>query len=134
MPFVTNLVCCQPFLRKASQHPNKALFNFDLQETTMSSSYDSILLDHLAEHMLYLSTASSFWFSLNLSYDNGCHLSQQSGMLPTDYEYHLVAANLAQFHPKWGFNIKILKWKQFLEGHWFTASKVTGMFEVDTKK
>ena len=36
---------------------------------------------------------------------------------PQDYEYLLVAANLAQFHPKWGFSIKILKWKLFLEGH-----------------
>ena len=33
----------------------------------MSTSYDGTILDHLAEHMLYLSTASLFWFSLDSS-------------------------------------------------------------------
>jgi hypothetical protein len=85
------------------------------RETDMPTSYDGTLLDHLAEHMVYLSAASSFWFSLNSSYDHGCHLSKRLGMSPQDYEYLLVAANLAQFHPKWGFSIKILKWKVFLQ-------------------
>ena len=80
----------------------------------MPTSYDGTLLDHLAEHMVYLSAASSFWFSLNSSYDHGCHLSKRLGMSPQDYEYLLVAANLAQFHPKWGFSIKILKWAEVL--------------------
>ena len=31
----------------------------------MAKSYHAAILDHLAECMLYLSTASSFWFSLN---------------------------------------------------------------------
>ena len=31
----------------------------------MATSYHAAILDHLAECMLYLSTASSFWFSLN---------------------------------------------------------------------
>ena len=31
----------------------------------MSTSYHAAILDYLAEFMLYLSTASSFWFSLN---------------------------------------------------------------------
>ncbi len=37
----------------------------------------SLDLDHVAEFMVYLSTASSFWFSLNLSYDfdHDFHLS-----------------------------------------------------------
>ncbi len=82
----------------------------------MTTTDDVTLLDHLAEHMMYLSAASSFWFNLNSSYDHDCHLSKQLGMSPQDYEYLLVAANLAQFHPKWGFSIKILKWKLFLKG------------------
>jgi hypothetical protein len=41
----------------------------------MVLSYGGTLLDHLAEHMVYLSTASSFWFSLNSSYDHEFHLS-----------------------------------------------------------
>jgi hypothetical protein len=35
----------------------------------MSTSYRYAILDHLADSMLYLSTAPSFWFSLNLAYD-----------------------------------------------------------------
>ena len=71
----------------------------------MTTTDDGTLLDHLAEHMMYLSAASSFWFNLNSSYDHDCHLSKQLGMSPQDYEYLLAAANLAQFHPKWGFSI-----------------------------
>jgi hypothetical protein len=81
----------------------------------MPTSYDGTLLDHLAEHSRYLSTASSFWFSVNSSYDHGCHLSKQMGMSPQDYEYPPVAVNLANFHQKWGFSIKISKWKLFLK-------------------
>ena len=68
----------------------------------MSLSYDGGLLGHLAEHMLYLSTTPSFWYSLNSSYDHGFHLSHRLGMPPLDYERLLAAANLAHYHPKWG--------------------------------
>ncbi len=51
----------------------------------MSACYDGTILDHLAEHMLYLSTASSFWFTLSSSHDHGFHLSQRLGMTPHDY-------------------------------------------------
>ena len=51
----------------------------------MSASYDGTILDHLAKHMLYLSTASSFWFSLSSSHDHGFHLSQRLGITPHDY-------------------------------------------------
>ena len=100
----------------------------------MTTTYDGTLLDHLAEHMMYLSAASSFWFSLNSSYDHDCHLSKRLGMSPQDYEYLLVAAKLAQFHPKWGFSIKILKWKLFLEGHRFLTINCMGTMEVSSKK
>ena len=56
------------------------------------------------------------------------------GMSPQDYEYLLVAANLAHFHQKWGFSIKISKWKLFLEGHQFATTNCMGTVEVDTKK
>jgi hypothetical protein len=58
MPFVGNMVSCEPFLRGALQHPNKALFNFGSPKTTMSTRYHGTLLDHLAEFMIYLSSAS----------------------------------------------------------------------------
>ena len=66
----------------------------------MSTSYDGSLLDHLAEYMIYLSTASSFWFSLDSSYDHEFHLSKRFGMSPQDYEHLLVAAHLAHFYTK----------------------------------
>jgi hypothetical protein len=100
----------------------------------MSANYDGTILDHLAEHMLYLSTASLFWFSLSSSHDHGFHLSQRLGITPHDYKCLLVAANLAQFHPKWGITIKKLQWKRLLKGHWFTTSNGNGTLEVDTKK
>jgi len=102
----------------------------------MSTIYDGTLLDHLdlAKHNKYLSTASSFWFSVNSSYDHGCHLSKRMDMSPQDFEYLLVAANLAHFHQKWGFSIKISKWKLFLEGHRFAKTNCMGTVEIDTKK
>jgi hypothetical protein len=60
MPFVGNMVLCEPFLRGASQHPNKALFNFGSPKTTMSTRYHGTLLDHLADFMIYLSSVSVF--------------------------------------------------------------------------
>ncbi len=100
----------------------------------MPTSNDGTLLDHLAEYIRYLPTASSFWFSVNFSYDHGCHLSKQMGMSPHDCEYLLVAANLAHFHQKWGFFIKISKRKNFLKGHQFATTNCMGTVEVDTKK
>jgi hypothetical protein len=40
----------------------------------MATSYDNISLDHLADHLIYLSTASSFWVSPNSSYKHDFHL------------------------------------------------------------
>ena len=100
----------------------------------MSTSYDGSLLDHLAEYMRYLATASSFWFSLDSSYDHEFHLSKRFGMSPQDYEHLLVAAHLAHFHTKWGFSIKKVNWNLFLEGHRFTTTNCMGMFEIDLKK
>ena len=101
----------------------------------MSKSYYGTLLDHLAEYMIYLSTASSFWFSLNSSYDHEFHLSRRFVMSPHDYECLLVAANLAKFYEQWGFTILKTQWEKFIWGHQFiTASNHnTGTFEIDSK-
>jgi len=55
-------------------------------------------------------------------------------MTPKDYEYLLVAADLAHVDKRWGFSIKMMKWRLFLEGHRFTTINCDCMFEVDVKK
>jgi hypothetical protein len=62
----------------------------------MSTSYDGSLLDHLAEYMIYLSTASSFWFSLDSSYDHEFYLSKQFGIIPHDYECIMIGLNVTE--------------------------------------
>ena len=60
--------------------------------------------------------------------------------MPQDYECILVASDLAHYHPKWDFSMKVLKLKAFFDGHWFFKSKgtatisCTSTFEIDTKK
>ncbi len=55
-------------------------------------------------------------------------------MSPQDYKHLLVASHLAHFHQKWGFSIKIPKWKLFLKGHRFAKTNYMGTVEIDTKK
>ncbi len=45
-----------------------------------------------------------------------------------------MAADLAHFHKIWGFSIKMSKWNDFLEGHWFNTMNCDGTFEVDQQK
>ena len=45
----------------------------------MPTSYYNISLDHLADHLILLSSSSSFWFSLNSSCDNEFHISKRLG-------------------------------------------------------
>ena len=65
LPFFRNISSAKPNSRGAWKHPHEEVLHFGSQETNMSLSYDGGLLDHLAEHMLYLSTGHSFWYSLN---------------------------------------------------------------------
>jgi hypothetical protein len=57
-------------------------------------------------------------------------------MNPKDYEYILVTANLAHFHPAWSFIILVDRLKMFLEGHRCnkSADGTAGSFEVALKK
>jgi len=98
----------------------------------MATSYHAAILDHLAEFMLYLSTASSFWFSLNSAHSCSISLSDRLGMSQHDYEHLLVTADLAQYHNAWGFRIRLTERNNFIVGHLFTAK--TNLFEVATKK
>ena len=55
-------------------------------------------------------------------------------MTPKDYGYLIVAADLAHFYKRWGFSIKMMKWRLFLKGHRFTTINCVCTFEVDVKK
>ena len=45
----------------------------------MPTSNYSISHHHLADHLIYLSSSSSFWFSLYSSYEHDFHLSKRLG-------------------------------------------------------
>jgi hypothetical protein len=49
----------EPKLRGASKHPHEEVLHFGSRETTMSARCDGTILDHLAEHMLYLNGHNS---------------------------------------------------------------------------
>jgi hypothetical protein len=42
----------------------------------MSESSESIL-DHIAEMLRFISNTQSLWFTLDMSYDHGCHLASR---------------------------------------------------------
>ena len=75
MPLVGNAFVREPFLTGASSHTKEAQFHNQKGSHTfnISISYGGSLLDHLAEYKIYLSTASSFCFSFNSSYDHEFH-------------------------------------------------------------
>ena len=58
------------------------------------------------------------------------------GVTPKDYEYIVVAANLAHYHLTWGFTILVNRLKMFIGGHHFykSADGAAGSFEVASKK
>ncbi len=96
----------------------------------MSSQYD-VLRDHIADFLIFLSSsAPSFWFLLNTSYDHGCHLANRFQMSAQEYESLLVAANLAAYE-KSGFIMKPNEWGIFLGGHHFWLSECN--IELDKK-
>jgi hypothetical protein len=70
----------------------------------MSQSSESIL-DHIANILQFISNAQSFWFTLNTSYDHGCHLASQFCLEPNNYKVLLVVAGLARY-TQFGFTMK----------------------------
>jgi hypothetical protein len=87
---------CKPKSVGASYHPDKGVFHFGLQILAMSRSYESIL-DHIADYLRFLSSAQSYWFMLNTSYDHGCHLANQFLLGPNDYGILFIAAGLTLY-------------------------------------
>jgi len=72
-------------------------------------------LDHIADFLKFISSAQSFWFSLDTSYGHGCHLANQFRLEPNDYEVLLVVAGLGHY-TRFGFAMKPTAWSKFLGG------------------
>ena len=80
----------------------------------MSQSSQSIL-DHIADFLKFISNTQSFWFTLDTSYNHGCHLANRFRLEPNDYEVLLVVAGLAHY-TRFGFAMKPTAWRKFLGG------------------
>ena len=88
-------------------------------------------MDHIADFLKFISSAQSFWFSLDTSYDHGCHLASRFRLDPEEYEALLIVAGLASY-TRFGFQIKADAWRKFLGGRWFVADDCP--IELDIKK
>ena len=80
----------------------------------MSQSSQSIL-DHITDFLKFISNTQSFWFTLDTSYDHGCHLANRFRLEPNDYEVLLVVAGLAHY-TRFGFAMKPAAWRKLLGG------------------
>ena len=76
----------------------------------MSQSSQSIL-DHIADFLKFISNTQSFWFTLDTSYNHGCHLANRFCLEPNDYEVLLVVAGLAHY-TRFGFAMKPTAWSK----------------------
>ena len=96
----------------------------------MSSSSEA-LLDPIADFLKFNSSAQSFWFTLDTSYDHGFHLASRFRLDPEEYEALLIVAGLASY-TRFGFQIKADAWRKFLGGRRFVADDCP--IELDIKK
>ena len=67
------------------------------------------LLDHIADFLKFISSAQSFWFLLNTSYDHGCHLANRFLLDSKEYEVLPIVAGLAHY-TRFGFAMKLTDW------------------------
>jgi hypothetical protein len=88
-------------------------------------------LDHIADYLKFISSAPSFWFTLDTRYDHGCQLADRFRLEPNDYEVLLVIAGLASY-TRFGFKIKPTAWRKFLGGHRFAVDDC--VIELEQKK
>ena len=58
MPFAGILEILEPFLRGAARHPEETLLHFGSRIFNVATSYHRISGDHLADHLIYLSSPS----------------------------------------------------------------------------
>jgi len=80
-------------------------------------SRSEAFLDHKADFLKFISSAQSFWFSLNTSYDHGCHLANRFILDPDEYEaLHealLIVAGLGHYnYISFGLAMKPTAWSK----------------------
>jgi hypothetical protein len=85
-------------------------------------------LDH--NFLKFISSAQSFWFSLNTSYDHCCHLACHFRLDPNEYEVLLINAGLA-LYTRFGFQIKADAWRKFFGGRRFVADDCPIKFDIN---
>ena len=85
-------------------------------------------MDHIGDFLEFISSAQSFWFSLNTSYGHGCHLASRFRLDPDEYEALLIVAGLASY-TRFGFQIKAGAWRKFLGGSRFVIDNCAIEFE-----
>ncbi len=93
-----------------SYHPDEGVCQFGPLILHMSSS-SGALLDHIADFLKFISSAQSFWFSLNMSYSHGCHLANQFLLDPDEYEALLIVAGLV-YYTRFDFVMKPMAWSK----------------------
>ena len=92
------------------------------------SSRSEALLDHIANFLKFISSAQSFCFLLDTSYNHGCHLASRFRLDPDEYEALLIIAGLASY-TRFGFQIKVSACRKFLGGRRFVIDNCAIEFE-----
>jgi len=77
-------------------------------------------LDHIADFLKFISNTQLFWFTLDTSYNHGCHLANRFRLESNDYKVLLVVTGLASY-TRFGFAVKPTAWSKFLQGHQFAS-------------
>ena len=57
----------------------------------------AVLLDHIAEFLLFLPDTPLFWFTINTNYDHGCHLNGRFRFNMEDYNVLIIIAGLVSY-------------------------------------
>jgi hypothetical protein len=68
-------------------------------------------LDQIAVFLKFISSEQSFWFSLDTSYDHGCHLANRFRLDPDEYKALLTVTGLVH-HTRFGFAMKPTAWSK----------------------
>ena len=74
------------------------------------------ILAALADLLIFLSGAKSYWYTLNTCHEHCIHLANRFGMTHEHYAALLFAADLAKY-VNGVLTIKLFQWENFLQGH-----------------